>query len=61
MINYNKKNFLLNVFKKASVCRHFENEVYKRVSNKEIEFPVYLSVGQEYAPATIAEIVRQKK
>ena len=61
MINYNKKNFLLNVFKKASVCRHFENEVYKRVSNKEIEFPVYLSAGQEYAPATIAEIVGQKK
>ena len=58
MINYNKKNFLLNVFKKASVCRHFENEVYKRVLNKEIEFPVYLSAGQEYSPATIAEIVR---
>ena len=61
MINYNKKNFLLNVFKKASLCRHFENEVYKRVENKEIEFPVYLSAGQEYAPATIAEIVKQKK
>jgi pyruvate dehydrogenase E1 component alpha subunit len=61
VINYNKKNFLLNVFKKASLCRHFENEVYKRVSNKEIEFPVYLSAGQEYSPATIAEIVRQKK
>ena len=37
MINYNKKNFLLNVFKKASLCRHFENEVYKRVLNKENE------------------------
>lgn len=61
MINYNKKNFLLDVFKKASLCRHFENEVYKRVSNKEINFPVYLSAGQEYGPATIAEIVKQKK
>jgi TPP-dependent pyruvate/acetoin dehydrogenase alpha subunit len=59
--NYNKKNFLLDVFKKASLCRHFENEVYKRVANREIEFPVYLSAGQEYAPATIAEIVKQKK
>jgi len=57
----NKKNFSLNVFEKASICRHFENEVFKRVANKEIEFPVYLSAGQEYAPATIAEIVSQKK
>ena len=61
MTNYNKKEFLLNVFKRASLCRHFENEVYKRVLNKEIEFPVYLSAGQEYAPATIAEIVKNKK
>ena len=61
MINHNKKQFLLNVFKKASLCRHFENETYKRVSNKEINFPVYLSAGQEYGPATIAEIVKQKK
>ena len=61
MIYYKNKNFLLDVFKKASLCRHFENEVYKRVFNKEINFPVYLSAGQEYGPATIAEIVRQKK
>lgn len=56
-----KKNFILNVFEKASICRHFENEVFKRVSNKEITFPVYLSAGQEYAPATIAEIVKKKR
>lgn len=43
------------------MCRHFENEVYKRVSCKEINFPVYLSAGQEYAPATIAQIVQEKK
>ena len=56
-----KKNFILNVFEKASICRHFENEVFKRVSNKEITFPVYLSAGQEYAPATIGEIVKEKR
>ena len=56
-----KKNFTLTVFEKASVCRHFENEVFKRVSNREINFPVYLSAGQEYAPATIAGIVERKK
>ena len=60
MIN-NKGNFSLNVFERASICRHFENEVYKRIVNKEIEFPVYLSAGQEYAPATIAEIVSKKQ
>ena len=60
MIN-NKRNFSLNVFERASICRHFENEVYKRIEKKEIEFPVYLSAGQEYAPATIAEIVSKKQ
>ena len=60
MIN-NKRNFSLNVFERASICRHFENEVYKRIAKKEIEFPVYLSAGQEYAPATIAEIVSKKQ
>ena len=54
-------SFTLNVFKKASLCRHFENEVFKRVSNKEINFPVYLSAGQEYAPAIISEIAKKKK
>ena len=60
MIN-NKRNFSLNVFERASICRHFENEVFKRVSNKEINFPVYLSAGQEYAPAIISEIANKKK
>ena len=60
MINNNKK-FSLDVFKRASICRHFENEVYKRVIKNEIKFPVYLSAGQEYAPATIAEISIKKK
>ena len=60
MINNNKK-FSLDVFKRASICRHFENEVYKRVIKNEIKFPVYLSAGQEYAPATIAEITIKKK
>ena len=60
MINNNKK-FSFDVFKRASICRHFENEVYKRVIKNEIKFPVYLSAGQEYAPATIAEITIKKK
>jgi pyruvate dehydrogenase E1 component alpha subunit len=54
-------NFNLDVFKKTSLCRHFENETYKKIQSKVIKFPVYLSAGQEYAPSTIAEIVEKKK
>ena len=53
-------NYRLDVFKKASFCRHFENEVYKNVGNKNIKFPVYLSAGQEYIPASIATILEYK-
>lgn len=54
-------NFILETFKKASLCRHFENQVFKQVSTGLIKFPVYLSAGQEYIPASISEICRRKK
>ena len=53
----NIKNFQMQVLKKASLCRHFENEVFTRVQNKTITFPVYLSAGQEYVSASIAQIM----
>jgi len=53
-------SYRLNVFKKASFCRHFENQVYKNVQNKNIKIPVYLSAGQEYTPASIATILEEK-
>jgi pyruvate dehydrogenase E1 component alpha subunit len=53
-------NYRLNVFKKASFCRHFENAVYKNVQSKNIKIPVYLSAGQEYIPASIATILEDK-
>lgn len=53
-------SYRLNVFKKASFCRHFENAVYKNVQDKNIKFPVYLSAGQEYIPASIATMVEDK-
>ena len=53
-------SYRLNAFKKASFCRHFENEVYKNVQNKNIKIPVYLSAGQEYIPASIATIMESK-
>jgi TPP-dependent pyruvate/acetoin dehydrogenase alpha subunit len=54
-------NYRLDVFNKASFCRHFENQVYKNVENKNIKFPVYLSAGQECIPASIYTIMERKK
>ena len=51
----------LKTFEKASLCRNFENEVFKRVNEKIINFPVYLSAGQEYVPSSIAQIVKDNK
>jgi TPP-dependent pyruvate/acetoin dehydrogenase alpha subunit len=54
------KDYKLNAFNKASFCRHFENQVYKNVQNKNIKIPVYLSAGQEYIPASIYSILEEK-
>lgn len=53
-------SYKLNVFKKASFCRHFENQVYKNVQNQNIQIPVYLSAGQEYTPSSIATVLEEK-
>ena len=42
------------IFQKASLSRAFEEEVFRRVSNKDIQIPVYLSAGQEFISATLA-------
>jgi len=48
------KDFRLDVFKKASLCRNFEDETFKKMADKTIQYPAYLSAGQEYIAATIA-------
>ena len=53
-------NYKLNTFKKASFCRHFENYTYKKIQDKTIKIPAYLSAGQEYIPASIATILEEK-
>ena len=53
-------DYRIKVFKKASFCRHFENQVYKAAQNKHIKFPFYLSAGQEYIPASIYTILEEK-
>lgn len=52
--------FKIEAFKKASLCRHFENQVYKVSQDKHIKFPFYLSAGQEYIPASIYTILEEK-
>ena len=44
----------IKIFKKASLIRAFEEEVYRKVEDKTIKIPVYLSAGQEYIPASFA-------
>jgi pyruvate dehydrogenase E1 component alpha subunit len=53
-------NYRLKAFNKASLCRHFENQVYKAAQEKQIKFPFYLSAGQEYIPASIYTLLEEK-
>ena len=54
MINNKLKK---NIFEKAALCRHFEQNVYKCVAKKIIKLPVYLSSGQEFISSTLSEII----
>ena len=33
---------MIEIFRKASLCRNFENETYKQIQQKNITFPTYL-------------------
>ena len=57
----NNKNFRLKVFKKASYCRHFEEQVVKNIKLKNINIPTYVSAGQEFITATVAIICEMNK
>ena len=54
------KNFRLNVFQIASICRNFENQVYANIENKNIKIPTYLSAGQEYISSTLSYCLKEK-
>lgn len=45
---------LVEIYRRAALCRAFEEEVYRRVKAKEIRCPVYLSSGQETIAATLS-------
>ena len=48
------KDIRLEIFKKASLCRNFENSLYDKIQEKIIKFPVYMSAGQEFIASTIS-------
>ena len=52
-------NYSLNVFKRASLCRNFEQYVFDGIRNKLFKFPIYLSAGQEYISSSIAECMSE--
>ena len=45
---------LTRIYERAALCRAFEEECVRRIESKDITVPCYLSVGQEYIPATIS-------
>ena len=53
-------NYLNEVFEKISFCRHFEEVVYKKIQDKTIKIPVYLSAGQESTPCSISVFLKEK-
>ena len=46
--------FLEKVARTAAFSRHFELETFRRIQQKQITGPVYLSAGQEYISATVS-------
>ncbi len=55
------KDYRLEVFKKAALCRHFENQAYNAIQSKHIKYPAYLSAGQEFIPCSIATVLEEQK
>lgn len=42
------------IYRRALLCRRFEERAYRELEQKRITVPVYLSAGQELTPATLA-------
>lgn len=44
----------LEVFRRASICRNFEEVLYGLIQEKRFKYPIYLSAGQEFIVATLS-------
>ena len=42
------------------MCRNFDEIVFKKLQDKTITYPTYLSVGQEFISATIAQVLEER-
>ena len=51
---------LIQIFKKASLCRNFEEKVYELINLKKFKMPIYLSAGQEFISSTIAYVLKNR-
>ena len=58
MLSFTQK---INIFKRASLCRNFEEETFKHSKEKKIKVPIYLSAGQEYISSTISNLIKELK
>ncbi len=54
----NKKK-LIKIFKTASLCRNFEKITFKKIQEKIIKFPVYLSAGQEFIASSLSQMTSE--
>lgn len=54
------RNLRLQIFKKASLCRNFEISVFNRIKKNIFKFPIYLSAGEEFIPATMSTLLEDK-
>lgn len=45
---------LKDIYERAALCRAFEEECARRADAGQLKFPLYLSIGQEYVPATVS-------
>ena len=55
------KSFRIDVFKRAALCRNFEEEVIYNLKKKIIKIPTYVSAGQEFISSTLSVLCKQKK
>lgn len=52
---------MTEIYRRAALCRAFEDEVFRRVKSGEIKCPVYLSSGQETIAATLSYYLDKHK
>lgn len=50
----------IETFTKALYSRKFEEHVFNLIKNNTFKYPLYLSAGEEYAPATIATYLKRQ-